>query len=184
MRWWWLTFTVATPLVVYAAVRVGLPVAHRMVFEVLSSPLGGIEVEPIDPGLVHWAALAVALGTTITVIVGLWGRRSTTEAWATGAEGERMTAALLDELGDAYVVRHDLGLPGSRANLDHLVVGPTGVLTVETKQYRAKVEIRQGEARAASGRRLAAVITDRPVVLPPDEVARLAARVRTSFRQR
>jgi hypothetical protein len=50
-------------------------------------------------------------------------------AWQRGAHGERQTARLLDRLGrDGYVVFHDLALPDSPANLDHLVIGPSGVL--------------------------------------------------------
>ncbi len=40
------------------------------------------------------------------------------------------------------MVLHDLGLPGSRANVDHLVIGPTGVWVVDTKAYRARLEAR------------------------------------------
>jgi Nuclease-related domain len=39
-------------------------------------------------------------------------------------------------------VLHDLALPGSRANIDHLVIGPTGVWVVDTKAYRARVSPR------------------------------------------
>jgi hypothetical protein len=48
-------------------------------------------------------------------------------AWRRGARGERQTARLLDRLGhDGYRVIHDLAMPGSPANIDHLVVGPVG----------------------------------------------------------
>ena len=36
------------------------------------------------------------------------------------------------------MVLHDLAVPGSRANVDHLVIGPTGVWVVDTKAYRAQ----------------------------------------------
>ncbi|HXW79717.1 MAG TPA: nuclease-related domain-containing protein, partial [Acidimicrobiales bacterium] len=39
---------------------------------------------------------------------------------------------------------HDLAVPGSRANVDHLVIGPTGVWVVDTKAYRARVTARWG----------------------------------------
>jgi hypothetical protein len=45
----------------------------------------------------------------------------------TGAAGERHSARLLDRLGrEGYVAFHDLAMPVSPANLDHLVVGPAG----------------------------------------------------------
>jgi len=42
-----------------------------------------------------------------------------------------------------------LGLPGSRANVDHLVIGPTGVWVVDTKAYRARISARTRRARVA-----------------------------------
>jgi Nuclease-related domain len=48
-------------------------------------------------------------------------------AWQRGAKGERRTARRLDRLGrEGYVIFHDLAMPDSPANLDHLVVGPSG----------------------------------------------------------
>ncbi|WP_228981397.1 nuclease-related domain-containing protein [Streptomyces sp. DH12] len=55
-----------------------------------------------------------------------------------GAAGEQATAALLDPLiRDGWYVRHDLALPGSQANLDHVLVAPTGtaMVVVDTKQW-------------------------------------------------
>jgi hypothetical protein len=40
-----------------------------------------------------------------------------------------------------WVVLHDLALPGSRANLDHLVIGPGGVLVIDSKQYRGRLQL-------------------------------------------
>jgi hypothetical protein len=61
-------------------------------------------------------------------------------AWRRGADGERRTARLLDRLTrDGYVVFHDLALPGSPANVDHLVIGPTGVFVIDSKQWTGTV---------------------------------------------
>jgi Nuclease-related domain len=61
--------------------------------------------------------------------------------WRRGAHGERHTARLLDRLTrDGYVVFHDLALPGNTsANVDHLVIGPTGVFVVDSKQWTGNV---------------------------------------------
>jgi Nuclease-related domain len=49
---------------------------------------------------------------------------------------ERRTARLLDRLTrDGYVIFHDLAVPGSPANVDHLVIGPTGLFVVDSKQW-------------------------------------------------
>jgi hypothetical protein len=61
--------------------------------------------------------------------------------WRRGAHGERHTARLLDRLTrDGYVVFHDLALPGNTsANVDHLVIGPTGVFVIDSKQWTGSV---------------------------------------------
>ena len=65
---------------------------------------------------------------------------SQARAWQRGAAGERHTARLLDRLGrDGYVSFHDLAMPDSPANLDHLVVGPSGVFVIDSKQWRGQV---------------------------------------------
>jgi hypothetical protein len=61
--------------------------------------------------------------------------------WQRGAHGERRTARLLDRLTrDGYVVFHDLAVPGSPANVDHLVIGPTGVFIIDSKQWTGSVQ--------------------------------------------
>jgi hypothetical protein len=40
-----------------------------------------------------------------------------------------------------WVVLHDLAIPGSRANLDHLVIGPGGVFVIDSKQYRGRLQL-------------------------------------------
>ena len=61
--------------------------------------------------------------------------------WARGAAGELGTAALLERLPRRrWVVLHDLRLPASKANVDHLVIGPTGVWVVDSKAYRAPLQ--------------------------------------------
>ena len=63
--------------------------------------------------------------------------------WWRGAEGERHTARLLDRLTrDGYVVFHDLAVPGSLANVDHLVIGPTGVFVIDSRQWTGSVHQR------------------------------------------
>ena len=88
-------------------------------------------------GLVLGGLAAVAAGW------GLWFRPSQEAvAWRRGAVGERCTARLLDPLErQGWVVLHDLAVPGSRANLDHLVIGPGGVFVIDSKQYRGRLRL-------------------------------------------
>jgi putative transposase len=58
------------------------------------------------------------------------------------AAGEQRTARLLGPLErQGWVVLHDLAVPGSRANLDHLVIGPGGVFVVDSKQFRGRLQL-------------------------------------------
>jgi Nuclease-related domain len=63
-------------------------------------------------------------------------------AWRRGAAGERRTARLLARLErDGWAILHDLALPRSRANLDHLVIGSGGVFVIDSKQYRGRLQL-------------------------------------------
>jgi hypothetical protein len=63
-----------------------------------------------------------------------------TRAWRDGARGERATARLLRRLTrHGYVVFHDVAIPGTPANADHVVIGPTGVVLVDSKRYTGRV---------------------------------------------
>jgi hypothetical protein len=88
-------------------------------------------------GLVVGALAAMAAG---------WGLRfrpgPEARAWRRGAVGERHTARLLAGLErQGWAVLHDLAVPGSPANLDHLVIGPGGVFVVDSKQYRGRLQV-------------------------------------------
>jgi hypothetical protein len=39
------------------------------------------------------------------------------------------------------VVLHDLAVPGSAANIDHLAIGPSGVFVIDSKQYRGSLQL-------------------------------------------
>ena len=67
-------------------------------------------------------------------------------AWATGALGEEwMGAALAPLTAEGFAVLHDLQVPGRRENIDHMLIGPPGVVIVETKNYGGRVWSRGGE---------------------------------------
>lgn len=73
-------------------------------------------------------------------------------AWGIGAEGERVTARELAKLPAEYRALHDLRILGSRANVDHVVIGPTGVFVVESKRMRGKLRV-PGDEVFIGGRR-------------------------------
>lgn len=70
-------------------------------------------------------------------------------AWAAGATGEAKVAEKLDELlSQGWLVLHDVRWPGRpKANLDHILVGPGGVIVVDAKNWTGDVQIRNGVLR-------------------------------------
>lgn len=66
------------------------------------------------------------------------------------AADERAMAMQLAMLPPAYALLHDLRLPGSKGNVDHLVVGPGGAFVVVLRRCSHTVEFRDGELWADS----------------------------------
>ncbi|HEV7208985.1 MAG TPA: nuclease-related domain-containing protein [Mycobacteriales bacterium] len=61
---------------------------------------------------------------------------------AVGLAGERAVAAVLDPLrSSGYRVLHDRRVPRSPANIDHLLVGPLGVVVIDAKNYAGKLRL-------------------------------------------
>jgi hypothetical protein len=57
--------------------------------------------------------------------------------WGVGATGEELLGAGFDRLAERGVrMLHDRQIPGSKANLDHIAVTPTGVYVIDAKRYR------------------------------------------------
>jgi hypothetical protein len=87
----------------------------------------------------------LVLGGLMALMAG-WGLRFRPSpdaiAWRRGAAGERHTARLLAGLErHGWTVLHDLAVPGSRANIDHLVVGPGGMFVIDSKHYRGRLQL-------------------------------------------
>ena len=64
-----------------------------------------------------------------------------TVAWKVGTEGEQRVAEVLTGVAEIEVL-HDRLVPGSRANIDHIVVGPAGVFVIDAKKYTGVIEVR------------------------------------------
>jgi hypothetical protein len=58
-----------------------------------------------------------------------------------GFEGEKQVAeALSSTLSDDYLLINDVQLVADkRSNIDHIVLGPTGIFVLETKNHRGKI---------------------------------------------
>jgi hypothetical protein len=73
------------------------------------------------------------------------------QAWASGAAGERVVGGTLGVLAarGSMLVLHDRRVPGSRANIDHIVVAPSGIWVIDAKRYQDQlVETRFRQRRS------------------------------------
>ncbi|MGE4427185.1 MAG: nuclease-related domain-containing protein [Solirubrobacteraceae bacterium] len=79
------------------------------------------------------------------------------QAWVRGAEGEEALAReLATRCDDRVRFLHDRRLPGTRGNVDHLAIAPSGVWVIDAKRYRGKVAVRRplfGPAKLTIGGR-------------------------------
>jgi hypothetical protein len=62
-------------------------------------------------------------------------------AWRTGARGEGKLADALATV-PGVITLHDRRIPRSRANIDHIVIGPAGLFVVDAKLYKGLIRIR------------------------------------------
>lgn len=101
-----------------------------------------------------------------------------TMAWSKGAAGERVVGAALNRLATKQcIVLHDRQIPGTRANIDHLVVSARGVIVVNAKHYSGRLEKREMGSWSRSDTRLFVAGRDRSRLL--DDARREAATVRS-----
>jgi hypothetical protein len=86
--------------------------------------------------------LLLAAGLAAVVIRG----RERLENFLKGSRGEERTARELSFLPADYTVFHGVpveksGCSGKDADYDHIVIGPTGVFSIETKNWNGTIEV-------------------------------------------
>jgi hypothetical protein len=91
-------------------------------------PLTGGTVELVAAGLLGAMIMLAFFGWTI-------GGDAHSLPWMWGRVGEQQTEEALRGLGPEWHVEHDI--PRERGNWDHVLVGPGGVVLLETKSYRS-----------------------------------------------
>jgi hypothetical protein len=67
-----------------------------------------------------------------------WGHDPVSQearSWFKGVLGERRVAAELARLGPAFTVLHAVPVGKGSTDIDHVVIGPTGVFTINTKNH-------------------------------------------------
>ncbi|MFI5259857.1 MAG: nuclease-related domain-containing protein [Candidatus Limnocylindrales bacterium] len=93
----------------------------------------------LGQAIVGFFVVVMVLGAVSRVVA----TEDSTLSWATGSQGETLTAQALEQLKiDGFVILHDRRIPGSSANIDHIVIGPPGIAIVETKSYSGRLRVR------------------------------------------
>lgn len=139
--------------------------------------LAGVALGGLAAGLLVAARPAAAGGGFLLAAAVFWfaaGRSARrVRAFFKGARGEERVASVLARLPQEFTVFHGVdggvGLRFTTAgDIDHIVVGPSGIWVVETKCWDAQVEIVTDEIRFAG---------TRPSRDPVAQVRELTARV-------
>ncbi|OZM56012.1 hypothetical protein CIB95_14310 [Lottiidibacillus patelloidae] len=81
-------------------------------------------------------------GLTIFIaIIMLMVRNKQTQIMKAGVKGEKAATKVFKKLSDDYTVFHDLTVTynGKQSQIDHVIVGPTGIFIVETKNINGKI---------------------------------------------
>jgi hypothetical protein len=90
-------------------------------------------------GLVFLSAAALAVGV-VRILSRLMDQQlRLARSDEDGAAGEREIIPLLMDLPDTYAVISDLDFADSYGNIDHLVIGPTGLFAIDVKKWRGNV---------------------------------------------
>jgi zinc transport system permease protein len=135
LAWLWRPLLAATVSEELAEAEGMSPERSRLVFMLLMALVIAIAMKIV--GILLITSLLIIPAAAALALV-LWP--SSAGRWEAGAAGERATArALLGVEADGWTIFTDVRPPGRRWNLDHLLVGPAGVVVVETKQWRRPV---------------------------------------------
>lgn len=72
-------------------------------------------------------------------------------SWIKGDKGEKIVSKYLGNLPSGYFVLNDVNIPKGKGNIDHLVIGPTGIFLIETKNYSGSFKIDGDEWQRLAG---------------------------------
>jgi hypothetical protein len=95
--------------------------------------------------LVHEWRVGVTAGVIAAILEAVYRARSSSSvpAWRRTSVAERRTEAQLRRLErSGYRTLHARAIPGSEAQIDHLVVGPTGVYAVDSEKWDRRLPVR------------------------------------------
>jgi membrane protein implicated in regulation of membrane protease activity len=99
---------------------------------------------------VIWGPLAGSAAVLAAVVLARQVHRGL-RSYARGQKGEASVTEVLQGLPEGYFLVNDLLLPGGSGNVDHVLVGPSGVVVLESKRYWGRIRCR-GSRWFANGR--------------------------------
>jgi hypothetical protein len=76
--------------------------------------------------------------STLARVFGISPIREASASWFTGALGEIRVGEILAVLGHEWTVLHSIPIGDRGSDIDHLVIGPPGVFTINTKRHKGK----------------------------------------------
>ena len=83
------------------------------------------------------------------------GRARRDHRWVKGAAGEFiMDKSLRNRLTDGVVILTDRRVPDTASNIDHIVIAPSGVWIIDTKNWKGRIEYRASTAFGTDNRLL------------------------------
>ena len=93
---------------------------------------------------IGWIGLPIVIGILLLWLLNYANRRVDQHEtdrlnWRKGALGEYEVGAELERLSDEFFIFNDLNTAGF-GNFDHVVVGPTGLFAIETKNWSGLVD--------------------------------------------
>ncbi|MHC5796742.1 nuclease-related domain-containing protein [Lacisediminihabitans sp. FW035] len=104
-------------------------------------------------------------------------------SWYSGALGEIVVANALSQLSDEWTVLHAVPVGSGHSDIDHVILGPGGIYTINTKNHSGQKiwiggstflvngykqeHMRESAHEADRASRLLSTITGRPVIVTP-----------------
>jgi Nuclease-related domain len=89
-----------------------------------------------------------------TILARLFGVHTQERAWRLGADGEEAVAKRLSKLDDRWRVLHAVPVGSRDSDIDHVVIGPGGVYTINAKNHPGARIWVGGDGFRVNGRRV------------------------------
>lgn len=85
-----------------------------------------------------WATCAIEVAVIVCIVSVDRAASALVDRWGRGAAGEEVVGKALEGLRECgWFALHDVEL--GRGNIDHVLVGPAGIFTIETKSHRGRL---------------------------------------------